>query len=404
MLLPEQAAFGDPGQLSSQAKKKAAKKAPARASAKAPARAAPGKSHTRPELPARTPFTTADQDVAVIPHIPDARFWADSESEFLRAIPQIPGPWLALSTGGEEGAYGAGLLGGWSKAGTRPEFTLVTGVSTGALIAPFAFLGPKYDEALRDSYTTINSTDVFEIGGKGESMLDTWPLRALLAKRITPELLKAIAAEHARGRRLLILTTNLDAGRPVAWDIGAIASRGDKQALDLVRNVMMAAISIPGAFPPGLIEVEANGRKIQEMHVDGGLAAQFYLAPDSVLASTGTAQLPTTGIYIVANMKLVPDFSLTQRDMLAIIGRAVSTAIKYMTRAAIDRAYATAKRNGIAFHVSFIDQDFSAPARGAFDPDYMKALYQAAFTKGQGPAPFLSEPPDLSYNQKKVAH
>jgi hypothetical protein len=171
-----------------------------------------------------------------------------------------------------------------------------------------------------------------------------------------------------------------------------------------VRDVMIAAISIPGAFPPGLIEVEANGRKIQEMHVDGGLAAQFYLAPDSVLASTGTAQLPTTGIYIVANMKLVPDFSLTQRDMLAITGRAVSTAIKYMTRAAIDRAYATAKRNGIAFHVSFIDQDFSAPARGAFDPDYMKALYQAAFTKGQGPAPFLSEPPDLSYNQKKVAH
>jgi hypothetical protein len=351
----------------------------------------------------RTPFNAADQQAAAIANMPDARFWADSESEYLRALPPNPGPWLILSTGGEDGAFGAGLLSGWSKAGTRPEFSLVTGVSTGALIAPFAFLGSRYDDQLRNAYTTISAIDIFEVGGKGESFLDTWPLHSLIAKRVTPELLKAIAAEHARGRRLFILTTNLDAGRPVAWDIGAIATRGDKQALDLVRKIMIAAISIPGAFPPTFIDVEGNGRKFAEMHVDGGLADQFYVAPDSMLVSTATSKLPATDFYIIANMKLNADFQLTERTTLSILGRTVSTAIKFVTRNAIDRAYATAKRSGIGFHVAYVDPSFSAPARGAFDPDYMKALYEVGFARGAGPEPFLREPSDFSSQPRKVA-
>ena len=353
--------------------------------------------------PPRTPFTAADQKAAAVPNMPDARFWADSESEYLRALPPKPGPWLILSTGGEDGAFGAGLLSGWSKAGTRPEFSLVTGVSTGALIAPFAFLGSRYDEQLRDSYTKISAIDIFEVGGKGESFLDTWPLHKLIEKRVTPELLKEIAAEHARGRRLFILTTNLDAGRPVAWDIGAIATRGDKQALDLVRKVMIASISIPGAFPPTFIEVEGNGRKFAEMHVDGGLGGQFYIAPDSMLVSTATAKLPATDFYVIANMKLDPDFQLTERTTLSILGRAVSAAIKFVTRNAIDRAYATAKRSGIGFYVAYVNQDFSAPARGAFDPDYMKALYDVGYARGAGPDPFLREPSQNSTQPEKAA-
>jgi hypothetical protein len=351
----------------------------------------------------RTPFNASEQNAAAIPNMPEARFWADSETEYLRALPTVRGPWLILSTGGEDGAYGAGLLGGWSKTGTRPEFALVTGVSTGALIAPFAFLGPKFDTQLRDAYTTISSIDIFEIGGKGESFLDTWPLHRLIEKRVTPDLLKAIAAEHARGRRLFILTTNLDSGRPVAWDIGAIATRGDQQALELVRKVMIAAISIPGAFPPTFIEVEGKGRKFEEMHVDGGLADQFYIAPPSMLASTATSKLPATDFYVIANMKLTPDFQLTERTTLGILGRTVSTAIKFVTRNAIDRAYATAKRSGIGFHVAYIDPSFSAPARGAFDPDYMKALYDVGFAKGAGPTPFLNAPPDYPNQPRNAA-
>lgn len=384
----------DTAAFSAQSKKKAAKK---KGKGGQTAKPAPGE-----PLP-RTPFTAGDQEVAAIPNIPNARFWADSPTEYLRALPPQSGPWLILSTGGEDGAFGAGLLGGWSKSGSRPEFSLVTGVSTGALIAPFAFLGPRYDEQLRDSYTTISATDIFEIGGKGESFLDTWPLHGLIEKRVTPDLLKAIAAEHERGRRLFILTTNLDAGRPVAWDIGAIATRGDQQALDLVRKVMIAAISIPGAFPPTFIDVEGNGRSFREMHVDGGLADQFYIAPDSMLTSTATAKLPATDFYVITNMKLSPDFSLTERTTLGILGRTVNTAIKFVTRNAIDRAYATAIRSGIGFHLAYVDQAFSAPARGAFDPDYMKALYDVGFAKGAGPAPFFRQPPDYSNQPIKAA-
>jgi hypothetical protein len=382
--------------ISAQSKKKATKKKGQSGQAAKPTAGSDG------PIP-RTAFSAADQKAAAVANMPDARFWADSESEYLRALPPKPGPWLILSTGGEDGAFGAGLLSGWSKAGTRPEFSLVTGVSTGALIAPFAFLGSRYDEQLRDSYTTISAIDIFEVGGKGESFLDTWPLHSLIEKRVTPELLKAIATEHARGRRLFILTTNLDAGRPVAWDIGAIATRGDKQALDLVRKVMIAAISIPGAFPPVFIEVEGNGRKFAEMHVDGGLSGQFYIAPDSMLVSTSTAKLPATDFYIIANMKLDPDFQLTERTTLSILGRTVSAAIKFVTRNAIDRAYATALRSGIGFYVAYVNPDFSAPARGAFDPDYMKALYDVGYARGAGPDPFLRKPRDYSTQPEKVA-
>ena len=370
---------------SSQSKKKKATKK----------RAETKKAEKPQELPPRTPFTAAEQDAAVIPNIPAARFWADSEKEYVRALPPSPGPWLILSTGGEDGAFGAGLLNGWSKSENRPEFSLVTGTSTGALIAPFAFLGSKYDEALRDAYTTISAIDIFEVGGKGESFLDTWPLRDLIAKRVTPDLLKAIAAEHARGRRLFILTTNLDAARPVAWDIGAIATHGGDAALDLVRKIMVASISIPGAFPPVLIDAEAGGRKFQEMHVDGGLGAQFYVAPDSMLASTSSARLPATDIYVIANMKLGPDFHVTDRTITGILNRTIGAAIKIVIRNAIDRTYATAQRNNIGFHLAFVDQGFSAPARGPFDPNYMKALYEVGVARGSSPNPFLREPPDV---------
>ncbi len=395
---PSVTATGQPG-ISAQSKPKAAKKKAARKKAKQAPSEKPAAAGPLP----RTPFSAKDQAVAAIANMPDARFWADSEGDYLRALPTKPGPWLILSTGGEDGAFGAGLLGGWSKTGNRPEFSLVTGVSTGALIAPFAFLGQDYDTQLRDSYTTISSFDIFEVGGKGESFLDTWPLHGLIEKRVTPALLEAIAEQHARGRRLFILTTNLDAGRPVAWDIGAIATRGDKAALDLVRKIMVAAISIPGAFPPTFIEAEANGRSFAEMHVDGGLADQFYIAPDSMLASTSTAKLPATDFYIIANMKLNSDFQLTERTTLSILGRTVSAAIKFVTRNAIDRAYATARRSGIGFHVAFIDPSFHAPSRGAFDPDYMKALYQVGFARGASAEPFLRAPADYSEQPQKVA-
>ena len=168
----------------------------ARAHAKPPVsrRAARG----RRKLPPRTPFTAADDAAAVIPGMPDARFLADSQTDFAKALPAQPGPWLILSTGGADGAFGAGLLNGLSAAGNRPDYAVVTGVSTGALMAPFAFAGPKYDAALKDAYTKITAADIFEIGSTGESFLDSWPLKDLIAKQITPQLLADIAAALSR--------------------------------------------------------------------------------------------------------------------------------------------------------------------------------------------------------------
>ncbi len=349
--------------LSSQKKPAAVKQAPADSQKK---RAGP---------PPRESFTLAEQDIAAIPGIPDARFFADSAADFERALPPAPGPWLALSSGGADGAFGAGVINGMTESGKRPDFAVVTGVSTGGLMAPFVFLGAKYDDRLRDAYTTITAADIFELGGRGESFFDTWPLRDLIAKRVTPELLNDIAAEHRRGRRLLIMTTNLDAERPVAWNMGAIAAKGGDKALKLFRDILLAATSIPGAFPPVLIDVEAAGHKFQEMHADGGLNNQFFVAPESLMASDSGFRLPATDLYIIVNTRLTPDFQPTERDTISILGRGVSVGVKTLTRTMIDQARAIAKRSGVGFHLSTIDSKFSAPSRGPFDPDYMKALF-----------------------------
>ena len=206
-----------------------------------------------------------------------------------------------MSGGGADGAFAAGLLNGWTQSGKRPEFTVVTGVSIGALLAPYAFLGSKFDEELRSAITTITGADIFEDRPTHESFLDTWPLRRLLEKRVTPELVAGVAAEHRKGRRLLVVTTNVDAGRRVIWDMGAIAQKGDEAAIKLFRDVLLASSAIPGFFTPVLIEVEANGKKFQEMHIDGSVTAPFFVAPEAVLEPGSKLRLPATELYIVLN-------------------------------------------------------------------------------------------------------
>ena len=159
---------------------------PARASRRKKPRAS-----KQPEQPSRPDFTADDQAAAIIPGIPDARFWADSEKDFLAALPATPGPWLALSTGGGDGAFGAGLLNGWSESGKRPEFSVVTGVSTGALMAPYAFVGSSQDAGLKRAYTEYNAGDIFEDVKTPESLVDTWPLRRLIAKEVTARTARA---------------------------------------------------------------------------------------------------------------------------------------------------------------------------------------------------------------------
>ena len=328
----------------------------------------PRQAQAQPQPPERKTFNAQDQAVAAIPAFPDARFFADSPADFRLALPARRGPWLALSAGGEDGAFGAGVLTGWSGRG-RPEFSVVTGVSTGALIGVYAFLGASYDALLEAAYTTINAADVFEVAGTPESLLDAWPLRRLVDRAITPSVLRDVAAAHDSGRRLFVVTTNLDAGRSVVWNMGAIAHRKGDQALALFKQVLLASSSIPGVFQPTLIDVHAEGRTFHELHVDGALASPFYVAPDSA------GDLPIAELFVLVNGKLSTDFGMTQRKVLPILGRSFSVAMKAGQKLALDAWSNWAQLRGVKFKLATIPQRFTIESKGAFDPVYMKALF-----------------------------
>jgi hypothetical protein len=344
--------------------------------------------------PAERPkFTEAEQSAAVVPGMQDVRFWADSEADFIRAMPAHAGPWLVLSGGGADGAFGSGVLNGWSQAGTRPEFAVVTGISTGGLIATFAFLGSGKDENLRQHYTSITAADIFEIGGTGESLFDTWPLKSLIAKQITAEVLAEVAAEHRRGRRLFVVTSNLDAERSVVWNMGAIAAQGGEPALKLYRQVLLASASLPGMFPPVAIDTDAKGKSLQELHAEGGLGGPFFVAPRSLLSRAKSANLPVTELYIVLNSKIAPDFYMTQRNTAGVLARSIAVALKAVMRSEINFIHAIAQRDGFGFNVAFVEDEFAKKARGPFDTDYMKALFERAVERGREGTAFRKEPP-----------
>ncbi|EJW10047.1 hypothetical protein A33M_0666 [Rhodovulum sp. PH10] len=344
----------------------------------------------------RKPFTEAEQAAATVPGIPDARFWADSTAAYEKVLGHAGKSWLALSAGGEDSAFGAGLMTGLSQSGKRPDYAVVTGVSSGALLAPFVFLGSHYDEALRENITEINAAEVFEDRRTATSLLDTWPLRKFIARRITPDLLKEIAREYARGRRLIVITTNIDAARPVAWNMGAIAAAGTDASLKLFRDILAASSAIPGLFPPVTIETEANGRRIQEMHVDGGLAATIYVAPDSMLLATSTDRLPMSELTVVVNGKLRSEFSLTDSSLIGVLGRSLSIGVKRSSSSIVALAAAAARKSGTTFNLAAVDQKFDEASTGLFDQKYMSKLFAVGLAQGKSATPFETTVPERS--------
>src|SRR6266851_4342735 len=343
----------------------------------------------------RSTFTAQDEDVAVIPGIPDARIWGDSEKEFARLLPQASGPWLAISGGGSDGAYGAGVLTGWSEAGTRPQFAVVSGVSIGALIAPFAFLGSQYDEELHKNFTTIGAADIFEDRTTRESLFDYWPLKRLIEQRVTPALLSEIAAEHARGRRLWVATTNLDAGRRVIWNMGAIAAHG-AQGVRLFRDILLESSAIPGFFSPVPIEVEANGKKFHELHGDGTLTAPFFVMPETMLSARSTSRPPLGQLYVMVNSKLGPEFKMPDRNIPGVLGRSIGVALTSALRAEVALLHVGAQRHGIGLRIAHVDPVFDHPSRGPFDGKYMEALYEFGVVAGKKGTAFEDALPDTS--------
>lgn len=344
----------------------------------------------------RTAYTADQARDATIPGVADARVFADASVETIAQLAANPEKrrsrftYLALSGGGGDGAYGAGVLNGWTASGTRPEFTLVSGVSTGALIAPFAFLGSGYDSYLTEFYTSgVAETLVAEPSITsvlfGSGLFGDGRLRDLIGRYLTNDLMDAIAAEHAKGRRLLVVTTNLDSQRAVIWNMGAIASSNAPNRLELFRDVLAASASIPAVFPPQLIDVSAGPTQFQEMHVDGSVVTPVFTLPQSLLLRDGKLRTNGKGdIFVVINGRLEPDFEVTQNNTLAIVGRSFTTASRARSRAALAATYALARANNIGFNLTYVDESGpKAPAAQGFNTAYMRSLYQDGFEKAR---------------------
>jgi predicted acylesterase/phospholipase RssA len=341
------------------------------------------------------------QTLAVVPGFPnyiryfptDATHVAEFEQDYLASIERetlylrshgeknetLPtAAFVAISGGGDNGAFGAGLLNGWSATGDRPTFKLVTGVSTGALIAPFAFLGPAYDVTLRSIYTGISFRDIALKRSPlwvlyGDAMSDNAPLRKLVEKHVTRKVLDAIADERDKGRVLLVATTNLDARRPVIWNITEIAAARSAHALELVRKILIASSAIPGTFPPVMIDVLAGGKAYQEMHVDGATAAQVFIYP----TATQLHQIAPRRrkLYIIRNARLDPEWAQVERRTLPIAFRAITCLVQFQGIGDLYIIYTISQRDRLEYNLAFIPPTFDYPHTQFFDTKYMKELF-----------------------------
>jgi predicted acylesterase/phospholipase RssA len=345
--------------------------------------------------------------------IPDARFQLNDTVQINAVAQKVqqrriaagagskPLRFLVISGGGDDGAFGAGLLVGWSARGDRPQFDVVTGVSTGALSAPFAFLGPDYDSMLRRVYSESGAGDIFETRGivtvlAQDAAVDSAPLRRMIDGYVDAAMVERLAAAYRAGRLLLILTTNLDQGRPVIWNLGAIAESGHPNARELIVNVLLASASIPAVFPPVMLNVTIDGQTFQEMHVDGGTVAQAFMYPPSFslrrLARRGAAPGQPV-VYIIRNGRFARPEASIERQTLAIAKQALATMTTSSGVNDAYRMYLIAQRDGVAYNLASIEDDFDVPYKGPFDQTYMRSLFDYGYNKIRARNAWQKAPP-----------
>lgn len=363
--------------------------------------------------PPRNPLPQELAGGATIAGIPGARYWADEPPESFRQWLELPDEvleerysgiigrhhdYLLISGGGSDGAYGAGLLVGWTEAGNRPEFQIVTGISTGAIIAPFAFLGPAYDPTLRELYTSFGSDDLVRRRGlnelvRGDSAFSTEPMAHLLDHYLGDREIAAIAAEGRRGRSLLIGTTNLDAARPVIWDLTRIAMSGAPQAKRLIHDIIRASTAIPGAFPPVLFQVESAGSLYDEMHVDGGVTSQLFLGVTGLDWRRIAVKLRVDGspqLHLIRNSQLAPRWVAVDRRLGPIVSRTISSLIRTQGIGDLAQIYITAEQAGMGFNLARVPADFALEPQELFDRAYMIALFERGFSAGRDGSAWLN--------------
>lgn len=303
---------------------------------------------------------------------------------------------LALSGGGADGAFGAGVLTGWSEAGTRPRFDIVTGVSTGALMATLAFLGPEYDPILRDAYTSISNDDIYRkksiAGVFSDSLLDDTPLKKKIDRLITPQLLDRVAEEHRGGRRLYVATTNLDSGEVVVWDMGYIAASGDPHRVKLYRDVLRASAAVPGLFKPVYIQ-PTDASTARQMHVDGSVKSP-------ILLRSFMLKLPALHrhVYVLANsqIKLQNADKAVEPKVIDISRKSIQEMLRGLLNKTVYEAYVSSKQAQADFHLIAIPDGSVASKDGlTFDPEVMKRLFEIGRDFGRSGGGWMSEPPRM---------
>jgi len=369
-------------------------------------------------VPKRNPLPDDFGGMAQIPGMPERiRIWGDEpppyvaewhkkSTEDLKAefggIIGREHNYLALSGGGPNGAFGAGRLVGWTAHGTRPEFAMVTGISTGALVAPFAFLGPAYDAQLEEMFTTYSTDDLIIkrdllAAVTGDAAASTEPLKALIARYINQQMIEAIADEWRKNARtLLIGTTDLDADRPVIWNITRIAASGNPEAAELIYKILVASAAIPAAFPPVIFEVEVNGQRYDEMHVDGGTSAQIFLYPVGMkweLVVENFDVKGTPSVYLIRNARLKPGRKAVKPKVFPIAIRSISSLIRTQGIGDMYRMYLGTQRDGLNYHLAYIPDDFTEKPKEMFDPNYMRKLFDLGYEMAKSGFPWAKAPP-----------
>ena len=368
------------------------------------------------------------EQAALTGYPPSIRFWADeappdilprirqrlsayreaNHDFFLRHGHYPPLHYLAISGGAYDGAFAAGLLSGWNDSGRRPDFALVTGVSAGALIAPFVFAGAHHDHQLRDLFTRSDSSAIFEtsmaqvIDGLtgGLAVTNSAPLAQKIQQNITPELIQEIAARHRAGRRLFIGTTNLEAQRGVIWDIGEIANSGNPGSLALIHRIMLASASVPGLFEPVFFDVQAGNERFTEIHTDGGVTAHVFMYPlriqRSVIDEFERYSLQRH-LYVIRNSKVIPEYEALDPGLFSLSRRSIETLTKYHSIGDLYRLYVGAQRDGVDYNLAVIPASFNVRPHELFDPAYMSALFEVGYRMGEKPDPWQKKPPGADY-------
>ena len=380
-------------------------------------------------------------DEARLPGLPaDVRYWGDDASSVLRdwldpsdehvltccsAIMDRPHNYLVVSSGGVDGAFGAGLLVGWTAAGTRPEFQIVTGVSTGATIATLAFLGPEYDDSLRQVYSSYSTADFAERRSfmqavSGGAAMDTARFRRLIDHYLGDDEIARIAAEARKGRKLLISTTHLDAARSVVWDLTRIAASGVPNARQVIGDLILASSTLPGVFPPVRIEVEAGGSRYDELHVDGGVTSMLFLSPAGFDWKRVVERARVQGkpqVYVIRNARPrpyleafreaispalersasfvardehgLPEWNSVEPRVSQVLWRSMSSM--FLSRGLKDpvRQFEAGQGGELGLHLASIPGDFRHDSNEFMDPEFMRALFERGYELAKAGYPWI---------------